>query len=129
MRSPDLDVAGHPADPDDRDVEFQRLCRQQGIDPERFRAAWAAGEIDPTGVTTPTAPITVRTSPPWQCCSRPRPCSPPGVPSQRRPRQALYHHIDRLQAVVSCVSHAMVLTDHRAVWLSEQPMALGRHHT
>jgi hypothetical protein len=51
------------------------------------------------------------------------------VPSQRRPRQALYHHIDRLQAVVSCVSHAMVLTDYQAVWLSEQPMALGRHCT
>jgi hypothetical protein len=51
------------------------------------------------------------------------------VPSQRRPRQALHHHIDRLQAVVSCVSHAMVLTDYRAVWLSEQPIALGRHHT
>jgi hypothetical protein len=23
----------------------------------------------------------------------------------------------------------MVLTDYQAVWLSEQPMALGRHHT
>lgn len=23
----------------------------------------------------------------------------------------------------------MVLTDHQAVWLSEQPMALGRHYT
>jgi hypothetical protein len=23
----------------------------------------------------------------------------------------------------------MVLTDHKAVWLSEQPLALGRHHT
>jgi hypothetical protein len=47
MRSPDSDLSRHLADPHDREVEFRRLCRQQDVDPEQFRAAWAAGEIDP----------------------------------------------------------------------------------
>jgi hypothetical protein len=51
------------------------------------------------------------------------------VPSQRRARQALHDHIVRLQAAVSCVSHAVVMTDQQEVWLSEQPMALGRDYT
>jgi hypothetical protein len=51
------------------------------------------------------------------------------VPSQRRTRQALHVHIVRLQAAVSCVSHAVVVTDQQEVWLSEQPMALGRDYT
>jgi hypothetical protein len=56
MRSPDFDLSRHLADPHDREVEFQRLCRQQGIDPERFRAAWAAGEIDPDAGYDPDSP-------------------------------------------------------------------------
>ena len=49
-------LAQHLADPHDREVEFQRLCRQQGIDPERFRSAWAAGEVDPDAGYDPDSP-------------------------------------------------------------------------
>jgi hypothetical protein len=56
MRSPDFDLAMHLADRHDREVEFQRLCRKQGVNPERFRAAWAAGEIDPDAGYDPDSP-------------------------------------------------------------------------
>jgi hypothetical protein len=56
MRSPDFDRSRHLADPHDREVEFQRLCRQQGLDPEQLRAAWAAGEVDPDAGYEPDSP-------------------------------------------------------------------------
>jgi hypothetical protein len=56
MRSSDFDVSTHVADPQDREVEFRRLCRLEDIDPERFRAAWMAGEVDPDAGYNPDSP-------------------------------------------------------------------------
>jgi hypothetical protein len=56
MLEDEFDLAGHLADPHDREVEFQRLCLQLGIDPEQFRAAWAAGEVDPDAGYDPGSP-------------------------------------------------------------------------
>ena len=56
MLEDEFGLAGHLADPHDREVEFQRLCQQLGIDPEQFRAAWAAGEIDPDAGYDPDSP-------------------------------------------------------------------------
>jgi hypothetical protein len=54
--SAEWDLAQHLADPHDWEVEFRRLCAKQGIDPEQFRAAWAAGEIDPDAGYDPNSP-------------------------------------------------------------------------
>lgn len=42
-----LDLSRHLVDPPQREAEFERLCRQQGLDPDQVRAAVAAGELDP----------------------------------------------------------------------------------
>lgn len=52
-----LDLSRHLVDPHEREVEFERLCRQQDLDPGEVRAAVAAGELDPDAGYDPASPF------------------------------------------------------------------------
>jgi hypothetical protein len=41
------DLAGYLVGPEEFEREYRRLCEREGVDPDRFRARWAAGEVDP----------------------------------------------------------------------------------